>query len=126
MISYVMNPHRRRWRSRPVATNCFWWVCRQYARRRGYITLRRIDVALGPLVSRTLAVLALACFVTDPFWLWPIGIVVALHAPLFCFHWGWMPKHRRRLYHFRPANAATQVPSILPRGYIQLGEDDEH
>lgn len=112
----------RRWRSREFRGNCFWWVCRQLWRRGGYLTARKIDVAYGNTVAVLLTAAALFSFALD----WPVlGLLFALHAPLFLFHFGWRPKHGRRLYHFRPADAATQVPWITLRGYIQRGEDDE-
>jgi hypothetical protein len=42
-----------------------------------------------------------------------------------CWHFAWMPKHGRYLYHFRPVNDQVHFPWPYIRGYIARHEDAE-
>lgn len=113
---------RRHWRSREIHTNCLFWAIRQLLRRGGYITARFADLSYSRVIVVILLNLSALCFVTaySGFAVLLLGL-----APLFCLHFGWMPAHRRRMFHFRPSKASTQVPWLLTKGFIQINEDHE-
>jgi hypothetical protein len=82
------------WRSRELRTNCLFWSLRQWARRGGYLCVRR-----GLLTAED-----------------------GTNRPGYYWHFAWLPRRGRAIYHFQPAEGQMRFPYVWMLGYIQCGE----